>query len=456
MIKEPSSFRDPQTILEFDSEFYYRRMSINYWPNYLHFKISGLKDKLIEEGYILSFEEIVDKQPNVGFANHVVKTEKIPFVSYPYEWSFSQFKIAALFTLKINLLALEYGMILKDASMFNVQFIGCKPIFIDLSSFEIYENDKPWQAYYQFCKHFYAPLFLAAKKNLFIPKLLQYFIDGIPLKEAVLLSNTKDFLGSGPFLHLFLHAKGEGKAVGSQVKKRLTQNKLTDILKHLESSIERLIPKNKNTTWVNYCQNNNYLESSKQDKANIIKLFLEQVNGTKAMDIGANDGFYSKLLAEKGMYTLVVDIDEMAVDKVFFENYNIKNTTIHPLQINLVNPTPAIGWNNSERKSFWERCKVDVIQALAIVHHLIITHDISFKEIAKKLAQHTQYLIIEFVDPDDSQAQILLQNKPHHAQGYNQVNFEIAFNTFFNLIDKKIIIGSKRELYFYEKIVNLL
>jgi hypothetical protein len=451
MVKEPSSFRDPDSVLEFDTVFYYRKMSVNYLPHFIHFKKSGLKDELIKEGYILPFEEIVVEQPNVGFANQVLKTEKIPFVSYPYEWSFSQFKEAALLTLKINLIALKHGMILKDASMFNVQFIGCKPIFIDLASFEVYTKDKPWRAYYQFCKHFYAPLFLAAKKNIFIPKLLQYFIDGIPLKEAVSLSSTISFFSSGPFLHLYLHAKREGKVVETKVEKKVKQQQLVNIIKHLEISIEKLKLNQKKTTWDDYNQNNNYIAESKVDKALIIKNFLQKIEGKNAMDIGANDGFYSQLLVEKGMYTLVLDIDEMAIDRAFKENYNLDSSKIHPLQINLANPTPAIGWNNTERKSFWERCQVDVIQALAVVHHLAITHDISFKEIAKKLAQHTQYLIVEFVDPDDSQAQILIQNKPHHTQGYNQVNFEIAFNTFFNLIDKRIIIGSKRELYLYEK-----
>lgn len=451
MIKEPSSFRDPDSILEFDSEFYYRKMSAKYLPHYLFFKKSGLKDKLVKEGYILPFEEIVDEQPNVGFANQVLKTEKIPFVSYPYEWSFSQFKEAALLTLKINLIALQHGMILKDASMFNVQFVGCKAIFIDLASFEVYEQNRPWQAYYQFCKHFYAPLFLAAKKNIFIPKLLQYFIDGIPLKEAVSLSSTKNFFSSGPFLHLYLHAKGEGKVVETKINNQVNDSQLVNLLNHLVTSIEKLKLKQKQTIWNDYNQNNNYIAESKENKALIIQSFLKQIEGEKAMDIGANDGFYSQLLVEKGMYTLVLDIDELAIDRAFKENHNLKSDKIHPLQINLANPTPAIGWNNTERKSFWERCKVDVIQALAVVHHLAITHDVSFEEIAKKLAQHTKYLIIEFVHPDDSQAQILLQNKPHHVPSYNQVNFEIAFNTFFNLIDKRTIIGSKRELYFMKK-----
>ena len=202
------------------------------------------------------------------------------------------------------------------------------------------------------------------------------------------------------------------------------------------------------TILIVFHQYNNYEIESQQHKVEIIKGFLNQIDGEKALDIGANDGLYSQLLADRGMYTLVVDIDELAVDRAFKTQHDL----IHPLQMNLVNPTPAIGWNNIERKSFWDRCHVDVIQALAIVHHLVITHDISFDEIAKKLAQHTKYLIIEFVDPEDSQAQILLQNKPHHSLNYKQTNFEKSFGLFFNLIQRQKLDYTKRELFLYYKI----
>lgn len=447
MIKEASSFRDPDSSLSYDNSYYYRWISLNYEKHFNHFIDSGLKERLLLEGFILPFVEIIDDTPEAGVSSRVLRTDVLPFVSYPYEWSFSQFKEAALLTLKINQLALEYGMILKDASMFNVQFIGCKSVFIDLSSFEIYEQNTPWKAYYQFSKHFYGPLFLAAKKNIILPKLLQYFIDGIPLKEVVSLCSWYDFLNSGAFLHLYLHAKGEGKIVISSKENIVTKKQLSNIFTHLESAITNLTIKQKQTVWDTYNQNNNYEIESQQHKVEIIKGFLDQIEVTKALDIGSNDGLYSQLLADRGMYTLVVDIDEFAIDRAFKRQHNL----IHPLQMNLVNPTPATGWINCERKSFWERCNVDVIQALAIVHHLVITHDISFEEIAKKLARHTKYLIIEFIDPDDSQAEILLQNKPHHKLNYNQINFEIGFNSYFNLIDKKSILETKRKLFCYER-----
>nr|WP_315211458.1 hypothetical protein [uncultured Flavobacterium sp.] len=446
MIKEQSSFRDPEATLMYDETHYYRTLNAKYAVHYNHYKTSGLKDVLLNEGYVVPFEEIAEQ------GNVVLKTKKIAFVSYPYEWSFSQFKTAALFTLQLNLIALEHGMVLKDASMFNVQFVGSKPFFIDLASFEVYKEDKPWIAYYQFCKHFYAPLFLATKKNLHLPKLLLYFIDGIPLKEAVSLCSMSDFFNLGAFMHLYLHSKAEGRTNKTGVEKKVTKKQLTELLTHLSDSIESLKPKQKKTVWDDYNKNNNYEAGSKDHKAEIIKGFMSQIpDFNMAMDIGANDGTYSKLFSEKGIYTLVVDIDELAIERAFIENNKLQNEFLHPLHVNLANPTPAIGWNNVERKSFWERCTVDVIQALAVVHHLAITHDISFEEIAEKLAKHSQYLIIEFVYPEDSQTQILLKNKPHHNLDYNQDNFEKAFSLFFDLKEKVNIEGMKRDLYFYER-----
>lgn len=447
MIKELSSFRDPKSSLMYDETHYYRTLSESYLVHYDYFKASGLKDQLLLGGLILPFEEIIAE------GELRLKTKKLAFVSYPYEWSFSQFKAAAFLTLQINLIALEHGMVLKDASMFNIQFVGSKAIFIDLGSFEVYKEDNPWIAYYQFCKHFYTPLFLAAKKNLHFPKLLLYFIEGIPLKEAVSMCKLSDFLNIGAFMHLYLHSKAEGSDNKLGIEKKVTKKQLTELLTHLSDSIESLKPKHKKTIWDDYNQNNNYVEGSKDHKTEIIKGFISQIPQCKmAMDIGANDGSYSKLFSEKGIYTLVVDIDELAIERAFVENNKLQNAYLHPLHVNLANPTPAIGWDNVERKSFWERCNVDVIQALAVAHHLVITHDISFEEIAKKLVQHTRYLIIEFVYPDDSQTKILLKNKPHHNLDYNQDNFEKAFSLFFDLKKKVNIDKMKRDLYFYERI----
>lgn len=449
MIREVSSFRDPDSTLYYDQFFFYRTVGKSYEKHYIFFIQSGLRDRLIEEKLILPYEELIQGHPDFHPSTVLLRTAILPFVSYPYEWSFSQLKEAALLTLRVNKLALEYGMILKDASMYNVQFIGCNPLFIDLASFEIYEQNTPWKSYYQFCKHFYSPLFLASKKNVILSKMLMYFIDGIPLREAVSLCNWKDFLNTSSLFHLYLHSLTEGGEYNVSISKKNHKKRVINLLKHLEFSINDLKPKHKPTNWINYNSNNNYNDNSRQFKANIIKNFLRHIEGTKALDIGSNDGFFSQLLADKGMYTLLVDNDEFVVDKAFTNNR--ENTNIHPLHMNLVNPTPGIGWNNEERKSFWQRCKIDLIQALAIVHHLVITHDIPFDSIAAELSQHTRYLIIEFISVNDSQVQILLKNKPHHTSNYSQINFEKSFGQYFDLKMRQRINETERELFFYEK-----
>jgi hypothetical protein len=449
MIKEPSSFRDPDSILEFDSKFYYRKISINYLPHYLHFKNSGLKDKLIEESYILPFEEIIDESPNIGFANQVLKTEKIPFISYPYEWSFSQLKAAAIKTLKINLIALNYGMILKDASMFNVQFIGYKPIFIDLGSFEIYKNNSLWVGYQQFCRHFLAPLLLASYKDFRLIKLLLVNLDGIDLSFVRKLLPIKSFLNSGVFLHIILNTSGVKTTSNKKIK--LKEQGLKSILVHLTDTIEKLKLKNKNSEWADYYNNTNYSDRGLLQKASIIETFIKEVNVTTALDVGANDGKFSKLLSNSSIYTVSADIDELAVEKNFIDALRDENDNLLSLHLNLANPTPSIGWDNTERKSFYDRAKFDLVLALAIVHHFVITYDLSFEMIAEKFSQIGKYLIIEFPLPEDEKVQFISRNKPSQFSNYNIENFKSAFEKYFLELDNKFIESNSRVIFLYAK-----
>jgi hypothetical protein len=449
MIKEQSSFRDPDSVLEFDSKFYYRKMSDKYLPHYLFFKKSGLKDELIKEGHILLFEEIYDEHPNVGFANQVIKTQKIPFVSYPYEWSFSQFKEAALLTLKINLIALKYGMILKDASMFNVQFIGSKPIFIDLGSFEIYKNNSPWAGYQQFCRHFLAPLLLASYKDFRLIKLLIVNIDGIDLSFVRKLLPIKSYFNSGVFLHIILNTTGLKTTSNKKIK--LKKQGLKSILIHLTDTIENLKLKNKNSEWADYYNNTNYSDSGLLQKASIIEAFINGLNVKTALDVGANDGKFSKLLSNRSIYTVSTDIDELAVEKNFIDALRDENVNLLSLHLNLANPTPSIGWDNIERKSFYDRAKFDLVLALAVVHHFVITYDLSFEMIAEKFSKIGKYLIIEFPLPEDEKVQLISINKLSQFSNYNIENFKSAFEKYFSELDNKFIESNSRVIFLYAK-----
>ncbi len=455
MNKELASFRDPASILFFDNFHYYRGIGNDYLKHFEHFKTSGLKERLTSENLIINFDEINDEEGQLGqgYSNFFLRTKRLPFISYPSEWSFSQYKEAALLTLKICQIALKYGMILKDASAYNIQFYGIKPILIDLTSFEIYESGSPWKAYYQFCKHFLAPLFLSSKKNFHLQKLMGYFIDGIPLRITVSLCSFTDFFNWGFLIHLYLHSKVENIEVRGREIHNLKPKKLENIFIHLNNVIENLNWNQPITTWGKYNEFNTYNLIDKEAKVKIINKYINVLSNVKvAVDIGANNGTFSELLTSNGIYTIAIDMDEVAVERSFLKSKEGLNTQILPLHINFSNPTPSIGWKNEERNSFLARLKyIDLIQALAIIHHLVISDDITFEKIVALFADSCRYLIIEFIHVEDIQVQRMLITKPHHRKYYNQNNFETAFKDRFKLIEKTAIAEMSRDLYLYEK-----
>ena len=136
---------------------------------------------VLRERPIVQHEEVPVTLASAPPAHAVIRPVRIPFISYPYEWCFSQLKAAALLTLDIQRRALEHGLMLRDASAYNVQFTEGQPVFIDTLSFGPYEADRPWPAYRQFCQHFLSPLALMALVDPSMDQLTRIHLDGIPL-----------------------------------------------------------------------------------------------------------------------------------------------------------------------------------------------------------------------------------------------------------------------------------
>src|SRR6185436_4959816 len=176
-----ASFRDPSGFLFSRGGILYRQVNRAYQKEYARLMESGLYEKLVKAGLLIPHVE-VDQPPAVEVdALKVIQPDRVPFISYPYEWSFGQLKSAALATLSIQKRALKMGMSLKDASAYNIQFVHGKATLIDTLSFEVYEEGEPWVAYRQFCQHFLAPLALMALKDVRLNQLLRVYIDGVPL-----------------------------------------------------------------------------------------------------------------------------------------------------------------------------------------------------------------------------------------------------------------------------------
>jgi hypothetical protein len=398
------SFRDPSGFLFSNNGTLYRQVNISYKKNYELLFSTGLFEKLVKEKLLINHEEVEVSPEEPEYALKIIKPEKIPFISYPYEWSFSQLKGAALTTLQVEKISLEHGMTLKDASAYNIQFIHGSPIFIDSLSFERYETGRPWIAYRQFCKHFLAPLSLMSYSDIRLAQLLRVFIDGIPLDLASLLLPKKTWINFGLLMHIHLHAKTEKKYSSSNASFKtgfISKNSFKGLLDNLSSTVDSFAWKPVGTEWAQYYQSMNYSEDAFVEKRKIIERFIELVKPTSVWDLGANTGIFSRVASGAGIPTISFDVDPACVEMNYRRTVEEKEPNILPLLLDLTNPSPGIGWQNNERSSLLERGPADLVLALALIHHLSISNNIPLTRVAEFLSGICRSLIIEFVPKND-------------------------------------------------------
>ena len=453
---ENSSFRDTSGFLFYHENEIYRIINSSYKKQYEKLMNSNLYQKLEEKNLIISHSEVENLDFDYDYYK-IIKPEKIPFISYPYEWSFSQLKNAALLTLRIQKAAMKYGMTLKDASAFNVQFVNSHPIFIDTLSFEIYEDGQIWKPYKQFCQHFLAPLALISKKDIRLNLLSKTFIDGIPIDLAAKLLPKTTFGNFGLMAHIHAHAKSQKHYEDKDAKikqKSLSKRSFEGLIESLKSSIEKMTWNEDNTEWGDYYSDTNYSEKSFEEKKQFISSAIDEIKPKLVWDMGANTGIFSRLASNKGINTISFDIDPLAVEKNYISSLNNSEKNILPLILDLTNPTSNIGWNNNERMSIMERGPADMVFALALVHHLAISNNVPLKKIAEFFSQISNFLIIEFIPKSDSQVKRLLLTREDIFENYDEKNFETEFIKFFKIISCKKILDSERTIYIMEKLTN--
>lgn len=448
--KSSASFRDPSGFIFTKNGEIYRAITNSYKENYDFLMSSGLYEKLINDNLLIPHTELNEVNKPHSDIYKIIQPEVIRFISYPYEWSFSQLKDAALLTLKIQRIALEYGMILKDASSFNIQFWDRQPIFIDTLSFEKYIEGEPWIAYRQFCMHFLAPLLLMKYGDLRMNRLLSLFIDGIPLDLTKSLLPFQSFLKVSNFSHIYLHSLSETYASSKSIGKRnikITKNGMLGLIENLEKSINKINLKVKKSVWRNYYSDNSYQKTEFEIKQKIVNDYIEIIDPKIIIDLGANTGLFSRIASEKGIYTISSDFDPHCVELNYLEVKKKKEKNILPLLLDLTNPTPDLGWDNIERDSFLKRKRVDAVMALALIHHLSISNNVPFEKLVLFFAELSDYLILEFVPKDDFQVKSLLLNRKGIYEEYNQSNFENIFRSRYEILKKDLVTESGRTLY---------
>lgn len=449
-----SSFRDNAGFVFFESGEPFRQVNEPYREHYEFLKASGLTEDLHRAGLLVPHEEVPFRPEEFPGAIAVLKPETIPFLSYPYEWCFSELKDAALCTLEIQQRALKHGMVLKDASAYNIQFLRGRPVLIDSLSLEKYVEGEPWIAYGQFCRHFLAPLALIAKVDPFLGRLCSTNVDGIPMEVASKILKGHARWRMGLQMHIHLHAKavekvGEG-GPGSSAK-RISKTGLMGLIDSLKSTVSGLRWEPKGTVWAEYYSNTNYSPSAMEAKRRIVSSMLEETNPRIVWDLGSNTGEFSDIALEMGASVVAWDFDPAAVERHYLRTKSDRQENVLPLIQDLANPSPYIGWALHERDSFVRRANAHLVMALALIHHLAIGNNVPFGEQAQFFARLGQQLIIEFVPKEDSQVQKMLASRKDVFDLYDQRSFERAFGEEFRILRADPVPDSRRTIYLMER-----
>jgi ribosomal protein L11 methylase PrmA len=446
----PASFRDPAGFVFVSDGVLLRQVNLCHKDDYDCLMQSGLYDELSQAGLLISHRERQIAAPDPDQAYKIIEPDRIRFISYPYEWCFSQLKSAALATLDIQRRALARGMSLKDCSHFNIQFVGLRPVLIDTLSIERYREGAPWSAYRQFCEHFLAPLALMSKVDVRMAHLMRDFIDGIPIDLASRLLPLHTRLNLPLLLHVHLHARAQtsykAKRQG-KVERKVSRIGLLGIVDSLQAAVSALKWQPRNRDWADYYANTSYSATSMAEKKAIVSRYLDQVSPATVWDIGSNRGDFSSIAGSKGAHVIAFDSDFATVERSYRDWSRTGEQKILPLVIDMANPSPAVGWANNERGAFLDRGPADTIMALAVAHHMVIAGGIPLRKIASLLSGLCRALIIEFVPKSDPQVRDMLSNRADVFADYSREGFLNAFGSHFKIVSEDPIPGSDRVLF---------
>jgi ribosomal protein L11 methylase PrmA len=423
---------------------------------------SPLLDRLIADRSLVGTQEAGEEgMARVGGvlaeeAAVVLEHERVPFVSYPYEWTFGMLRDAALLQLDLELAALEEGLTLKDATPYNVQFRGSEPLFIDVGSFERLREGEPWAGYRQFCMLYLYPLMLQAYRDVPYHPWLRGSIDGIAPREAAGLFSLRDRLRRGVLTHVALHARlerryeaREGGEVKDELKKANFKPELIKAnVRRLRKLVARLRWKAGDTAWTGYREQNTYTDADAERKAAFVR---EAVAGRRpglVWDMGCNDGAYSRIAAEHADSVVAFDYDQATVEALYRSLRAEGDRRILPLVANLADPSPGLGWRGLERRPLEDRGTPDVALALALVHHVSITANVPIAEFLDWLRGLGASLVIEFPKREDPMVRRLLSGKREGSNAdYELETFERALADRFEIEKTEPLPSGMRVLY---------
>ncbi|NML21129.1 class I SAM-dependent methyltransferase [Pseudoflavitalea sp. G-6-1-2] len=446
------SYKDPSGFVFLANNVICRQVNQRYAATYEHLMSSGLYTALTAAHRLVPHSELNENLTNTPNWYKTLLPDPIHFITYAYEWSGAQLRDAGILTLRIMRTAMEHGMILKDATPYNVQFQNGRPVFIDTLSFEMYDESKPWIAYRQFCETFLFPLLLERYTKVSSHHWLRMHPDGISAADTANLLPFKSKLNAGVWLHVFLQRSVAQKNDSDKSKaKPFSRQKLLNLLQHLENILLKSGKSATGTTWGNYYEETIIGQAYLQAKEKIFRQMLQSTEALTALDLGANNGHFSRILAEGNRQVIAADFDEACIHHLYSYTRKEKIKNILPLIQDIVHPSSSIGFNNTERPAFHQRIRTELVAALALIHHLAIGKNIPLPDIAAYLHGIAPQLIIEFPEKNDEKVQLLLSNREDIFPDYSEAGFEAAFEPYFDTITKVRIPDTSRILYFMNR-----
>ena len=435
----------------------YRAMSAEAFTNWQQVSNQAFFQKRSLNGQVVGTEEIsAAAREKFSLPSHVaavLKHERMPFISYPYEWSFGMLRQAALLHLEILIDAVSSGQILKDASPYNVQFRGSQPVFIDIGSFTPLVPGEPWLAYRQFCEMMLFPLLLQAYRGVDFQTILRSQLEGIPPRQFIQWIRWTDLFRPGVFTNGWLQAKLEQKTQGTQTSTvRDLQSSgfnslfIVRMLKSLKRILERLKWVPRQTQWTSYNDTLPHVAQDGQIKSEFVRHVCQASHRRLVWDLGCNDGRYSKIASEHATTVVAMDQDHACVERLFNASLESRSNIL-PLCIDLANTSPAQGWQGHERKRLEDRGRPNLVICLGIIHHLVLAANIPLPHVVDWLASLGGELILEFPSKQDVMVRALLRNKSDQYEDYSIEHLESELQKYFRIQQRQSLPSGARTLF---------
>jgi hypothetical protein len=442
---DPGSFRDPASrVFERDGEIL-RLLSPHGWEGWEALMAGRLLGDFTSSGRLVATEAADE-------AGRVLRHERLPFVSYPYEWTFSMLRAAALLHLDLLEAALAEDLTLKDATPYNVQFRGARPVFIDVGSFDRLEPNEPWLGFRQFCRMFLFPLMLRGYRDIPFQPWLRGSVDGIDAATARAVLRGRDLLRPGVLTHVALQARAERATAGRGDDVRsalagagLPKSVLEANLRRMRRIVERIEWRPAASTWSDYATGCAHVPAQRQAKEAFLARVLGRRRPAVVWDLGANDGHFSRLAAAHAGYVLAIDGDELVLDRLYRSLAADGAANLQPLLIDLAQPSPALGWRGTERRRLEDRSSPDLVLFFAVVHHLVLGASIPLGEVVGWLRSLDAEVVFEWVPPADPMATRLGANKRAHEihPDYTDGGLAAALAGRFSIEDEAPVEGRR-------------